>query len=132
MASLKAKKGNPFERKIAYNLIIFNYNVIRLDDNTKGIDLLVKNPTNEKLLFAVECKFHKHFSWNELVNIYKKTEYNSKKYLKDYIPLLVFKSNRQPPLVMHKVESSYFVQEFTSFFKCTFVSIPKGYKLWQI
>ena len=40
MASWKAKKGNPFERLIAYNLMLLGYDVNRIDDNTKGIDLL--------------------------------------------------------------------------------------------
>ncbi len=131
MASIKAKKGNPFERRVAYNLMQANYKVERLDDNTKGIDLIAKDSDESVLPYAIECKFHKKFSWNELVKIYIKTEKTSEKHLLNHHSIVVLKANQQPPLVMYKVSLTYFVQEFTSYFNCQFVDIPKGYKVWK-
>lgn len=131
MTSWKAKKGNPFERKIAYNLMLSNYKVERLDDNTKGIDLVAQSKDLLTYPHAIECKFHKAFSWNEIVKIYEKTKITTFTHLKDYVPIVVFKSNQQPPLVMYKVGEAYFVQEFTTYFNCEFNNIPKGYKVWK-
>ena len=40
MSTIKARKGNPFERLIAYQFMLMGYTVLRIDDNTKGIDIL--------------------------------------------------------------------------------------------
>ncbi len=131
MASWKAKKGNPFERRIAYNLMLSNFEVKRLDDNTKGIDLISQDSDKSVNPYAIECKFHKSFSWNEIVKIYEKTRITVAKHLPNHFPIVVFKSNQQPPLVMYKVGDSYFIQEFITYFNCKFLNIPKGYKVWK-
>jgi hypothetical protein len=132
---MKAKKGNPFERKVAYNLLCKGYKVERLDDNTKGIDLIIRNSdVNSDMIIkptVIECKFHKKFSWNEVVKIYEKTKKTAEKYLPNSYPVVVFKSNQQPPLIMYTVTNYYIVQEFTAYFGCKFDNIPKGYKVWK-
>jgi len=46
---------------------------------------------------VIECKCHKGFSWNELEKYYLKLK---EKRPEGYLPIIVFKSNRQPVLVM--------------------------------
>lgn len=126
MASIKAKKGNPFERLIAYNLQINGYLVERIDDNTAGVDLVARKADET---YYVECKHHKGFSWNELKKYYVKTE---KRAIEDMtIPLLVFRGNNQPILVMHETGDVHVVEEWSSFFGKRIITIPKGFKVWK-
>lgn len=129
MASMKSKKGSPFERDVAYSLKESGFNVEVLGDNTKGIDIIA---SDREKTYYIECKFHKGFSWNELMKVYEKTRKTTRLIGMDIVPIVVFKANRQPPLVM--VEDHYVitVMEFNSYFKgCYWNKRPKGYKLWK-
>lgn len=133
---MKAKKGNPFEKLIAYNLKLIGYEVQRIDDNTKGIDLIAKNGTKT---CVIECKFHKRFSWNEIEKILDKTvkETNIKfGNIKDFLPIFIFKGNQQPVLVACKgVDQRMTIYTFQSWFYMgadkKIEKIPKGYKVWK-
>ena len=131
MATMKAKKGNPFEREIAYNLMQAGYTVNRIDDNTEGIDLLVESKNENK--FVIECKFHKGFSWNQIYNIWWKSYHSAKKKgLTEHRIAFVFKANRQPPLVMMAdAREVFYVAKFVDVFNCQYLPIPKGYKVWK-
>jgi len=137
MPSWKAKKGNPFERLIAYNLTLLGYNVNRIDDNTEGIDLLADKPATG--LFIIECKFHKSFSWNEMEKVFNTTEEAAARSFSNthYSPIFIFKSNRQPILVAHKdvIHRKIHVTTFHTFFHMKddqkIQQIPKGYKVWK-
>lgn len=141
MASMKAKKGNPWEREVAYNFKLLGFKVERLDDNTKGIDLLVENMGDVPALegkcwtYTVECKHHKGFTWNKLKKIYKTTEATTKKKLGHLVvPMVVFKGNNQPPLIMYEDEDidSLVVIPFVEWQKPhEWKKVPKGYKVWQ-
>jgi len=137
MASIKARKGNPFERLVAYNLRLLNFDVDRIDDNTKGIDIIAKNPL---VTYVIECKFHKRFSWNEIKKIFEKTKKETElKFGNSFfiIPIFVFKSNQQPILVAFEYEddSNMYVCTFQAFFGLSkdwqIKKIPKGYKVWK-
>ena len=139
---MKAKKGNPFEKLIAYNLMLLGYDVQRIDDNTKGIDLLVSGG-KEKLFidrFVVECKFHKKFSWNEIYKILLKTQKETFQKFNDLVnnaPIFIFKGNQQPVLVAYfdssvVAEDEMKIETFLNFFSAKEIEkIPKGYKVWR-
>ena len=137
MASWKAKKGNPFERLVAYNLMLLGYNVDRINDNTKGIDLLADSIKTG--MYVIECKFHKSFSWNEIEKIFMKTEKTASASFSDkrYMPIFIFKSNQQPILVAYKdvIHHKLHICTFHTFFQMEegqkIVKIPKGYKIWK-
>ena len=129
MASIKSKKGNPFEYDTAYSLQQAGYEVNRIDDNTKGVDLIATNP---KELYYIECKFHKGFSWNTLTKIFRKTYETTKETNPKATPLFIFKANQQPVLVMFLGKLSIpMVMEFKHYFGDVWAKRPKGYKLWQ-
>ena len=131
MASMKSKKGNPAERLIAYNLMQRGLTVTRLDDNTAGIDLKAEM---ENRTFYIEVKFHQKFSWNEIVKVFKKTGDATYKIGHPLLnmPLFVFKSNRQPWLVMFTNEAAQtLIMTYEDFFEMKIQSIPKGYKVWK-
>ncbi len=130
MASMKAKKGTPFERDVAYSLIQGGYEVNLLGDNTVGVDLIAKDVQYKYVGFTyiIECKNHKKFTWNELSKIYDKTDKTATKLSIEGMPVVVFHTNRQPVLVMGKGLSRYIVP-FDGAFGTPFVKRPKGYKL---
>lgn len=129
MTSMKAKKGNPFEYDTAYSLQS-KYTVTRIDDNTKGVDLIA---TNNLRTYAIECKFHQSFSWNSIEKIFLKTE----EFIKNKLPittkpLFIFKSNLQPVLVAHRNQFGFIsITKFDDYFNLTWSKRPKGYKIWQ-
>lgn len=136
MASMKAKKGNPHERRVAYNLMKAGYTVTRPDDNTSGIDLIVVDANKE--IHLIECKHHKGFTWNQLTALWWKTKRTADKLGLTYDHIsLVFKGNNQPPLVYKYTECSGgpygipYVGLFTDRYDCNFNVIPKGYKVWR-
>lgn len=127
MATMKSKKGNPFEKLIAYNLQLAGYTVIRPDINLEGVDLIAKKGD---LIFYIECKNRKRLAWNELKKILDKTK--SKLTSIYHKPLLVFKSNRQPILVMHYFSDTYYIREFQECFGIKEIKpYPKGYYVTQ-
>lgn len=127
---MKAKKGNPFEYNVAYSLIQAGLDVRRIDDNTAGVDL-VADDQDKDMHYYIECKHHKGFSWNELIKIFEKTKKIAQP--KRYTPLVVFRSNRQPVLVMY--EMPYFndmvIMTFEGYWATPFIKRPKGYKIWD-
>ena len=129
--SIKARKGNGAERLIAYNLMQRGLTVTRLDDNTAGIDLKAEM---ENRTFYIEVKFHQKFSWNEIVKVFKKTGDATYKIGHPLLnmPLFVFKSNRQPWLVVSFIpfNGEIFVASYDQLFQ-PIVPIPKGYKVWK-
>lgn len=127
MASMKAKKGNPFEYDTAYSLIQSGYKVKRSDMNVAGVDLIVSNPM-EEVLFYVECKNRQALSWRQLLKYYAKTVKIAKQYGTQ--ALLIFKSNRQPTLIMLG-DSHPYVVEFNHYFAEKWQKRPKGYRIWQ-
>ena len=129
MASMKAKKGNPFEYDTAYSLQKGGYSAERIDDNSKGIDIIATSPRLFK--YYIECKRHKAFGWNQLVAMFKKTEEIAKKNDPSACPLLVFKANLQPTLVMYRALDSYSVVPFDYYFPFEWNKREKGYKLWR-
>lgn len=109
-------KGNTFEYDVEYNLkkIFPNIKLLERRGFVTGMDL-----KDESRDVAVECKFHKAISWNELVGYYNKlTERSKMKY-----NFVVFKTNRQPVLVYN----GYSVTTFTLFFGYVFEKRPKGH-----
>ena len=129
--SLKGRKGNPMEYDTAYSLKEGGYSVERMDDNTAGIDLIAWN--EDAVRYYLECKNRQGLSWNALEKIYKKTSDTMEGLDIKAIPLVVFKSNRQPVLVMSW--DAYFygmvITPFYEYFKCDWSKRPKGYKLWR-
>jgi Holliday junction resolvase len=129
MASIKAKKGNPFEYDTAYSLQQIGYEVNRIDDNTKGLDLIAQKGI---VKFAIECKFHKKFSWNELEKIFLKTEDYVIENLEHHEPLFIFKANQQPVLVMFRdSDDDIILLKFEDYFDTQWAKRPKGYKIWN-
>lgn len=130
MASIKAKKGNPFEYDTAYSLKEGGWDVARMDDNSAGVDLVATTRTvfedgAEEVRYGIECKNRQGLTWNALKKIYEKTCITLEE--TDMAPCVVFKSNRQPTLVF----SGDAVYEFESYFGCKWQRRPKGYKIWK-
>ncbi len=129
MASIKAKKGNPFEKLVAYNLQQVGFDVERIDDNTAGVDLVA---SSGKYKYYVECKHHKAFSWNKLIGIFKKTDELAQ--ADGVHALVVFRANRQPVCIMYYDIDYDRVQVCTFedyFLPCIWSTIPKGTKIWK-
>lgn len=128
MASMKAKKGNPFQYDTAYSLIRSGY-VVKYDDlNLPGLDLRVYNKQGA-LTYYVECKHHKKFSWNELVKYFNKTAKLAKE--EGAVPMLIFRANHQPVLIMVERDGIKTVLEYNDYFAEPWSKRPKGYKLWK-
>jgi Holliday junction resolvase len=126
MASMKAKKGNPFERLVAYNLSKIGV-ISRPDSNIKGVDIIA---TTRYQTYAIECKFHKVFSWNKLLKIYEKTKETVDKSGEDMIPLLVFKPNQQPVMIFYynTYYSSFMIMPLENYFGIEWESkIPQSH-----
>jgi len=130
MTSIKAKKGTPFEKLVAYNLQRAGYKVIRPDDNTAGIDLIA---TSGEAVLYIECKHHKGFSWNELHRIFMKTKSHCAEDIA--YPLVVFRANRQPITVMGLNNDVFYsipvITTFENWFGLKPEKLPKGYKVWK-
>ena len=134
MASMKAKKGNPFERLVAYNLQELGYEVNRIDDNTAGVDLIAKD---DYFTYYIECKHHKGFTWNALTKIFHKTDEIALEAGVD--GLLIFRANNQPVCIMYynrhyeRIEVTTFTQYFRQFLRTEpeWKTPPKGYKVWE-
>ena len=130
MASWKARKGNPFERRVLFNLQKIGFKAEILNDNTAGIDIIAKDPRQPtEPPLAIECKFHKGFSWNELEKIFLKTEH--KAIGQGLAPLFIFKSNRQPACVFYRSIIGLQIMKFEDYFNTPFSETPKGFKIWQ-
>jgi len=113
-------KGSQFELDVAYNLSKVDTDVRRLygEGQVLQYDIESKN-------YVVECKFHKSISWNEAMKYFLKLKEKTKN--KNKIPLLIFKSNRQPVLVMFELHH-IFVVKFEDFFHIKFESHLKAKK----
>ena len=129
MASIKAKKGNSFEYNTAYSLKKEGYNVEVIGDNTEGLDIIAsKNNT----VYYIECKNRQGMSWNQLIKFLEKTKDKVDEHDRRIKPILVFKSNYQPTLVMYYYINKFpVILKFDDFFKTTWEKRPKGYKLWK-
>ena len=79
---------------------------------------------SKKHNIAIECKFHKSLSWNKCVKFFTKLEDKAKVFKKHY---LIFKSNRQPVLVMYRYykDKSVRVCSFEDYFGVQFVTHAK-------
>ena len=128
--SIKARKGNGFERAVAYNLQLHDFEVTRIDDNTAGVDLVAKIRDNT---MYVECKHHKGFSWNQLAKFFWKTYKKAND--NDVDALLVFKANNQPVCVMAidgpTDGNGLMVTTWENHFVEPWKNVPKGYKVWK-
>ncbi len=129
--SKQKTKGFGFEREVAYSLIQGGYNVKRTgNDNIAGVDVMANIDGNK---YFIECKRYKGFSWNQLSKILDGTiEFMETNKLRG-APVLVFKANQQPALVMLKDNStkSKMVIEFNEFFGTEFLKRPKGHSFLE-
>lgn len=110
-------KGNTFEYDVEYNLKKL-YPTMKLLERrgfVRGLDL--QDDTNK---IAVECKFHKSISWNEMEDYHKKL---ISRIPKGYTGIVIFKTNRQPVLVYNGTN----VTRFDFLFNIPFEKRPKGY-----
>ena len=86
----------------------------------EGYDLV-----DDEHKIAIEAKSHARFTWNELLKYWKKLCKNAPE---GYIKYLIFKSNRQPILVMFeqfqgsdKIRGDLIVKEFEDLFGLPFI-----------
>lgn len=127
--SKETKKGFAFERDTAYSLLQGGHDVERTGDNTAGVDLVSIEDTD--IFYYIECKFHKTFTWNELVKIFNKTEQYCETF-EEKEPVVIYKTNLQPVLVMHRNNRfKLTINTFNDFFGFEWKKRPKGYKLWN-
>ena len=116
MVKLKTarQKGSQFELDCEASLkrIFFDLKRLYGEGMYRGFDLETKN-----FLKVFECKRHKNFSWNELIKYYNKL----KERAGNKQPFLLFKSNRQPVLVMYEDYESILVRPFEDVFKIDFI-----------
>jgi hypothetical protein len=89
-------RGNQFEYRVEYNLKkIYGDSVKLLEKRgfAKEYDIEIGS-------IAIECKFHKSMSWNEMKKIWEKLKKVTSNHTKH---LLIFKTNRQPVLIYNGV-----------------------------
>ncbi len=142
MATIKAKKGNPFEYDVMYSLKESGFTVMRPDSNIPGIDIIAEK---SHIRYYVECKNHQKFSINELLKIHNKTKVSSEKdflqqtELDDFVPVVIFKGNRQPvmiflnsPTLSGQIYEGITIRDFDSFFQSPFKKRPKGYTVRKL
>jgi len=69
---------------------------------------------------VIEVKRHKGFNWNELIKFFNKLQSVKPE---GYTPLLIFKPNRQPCLIMRQLEGwkHPIICRFEDYFKTTFI-----------
>ncbi len=122
MASMKAKKGNPFEYHTLYSFLEAGYDAKRFDDNKSGIDLVVN--IEDTIYWCIECKNRKRtLSWNQLHKIWKNSCEEAEKLYEDWEVYVVFKSNHQPCLVY----DGHNIMKFDNVF-CEWKKRPKGHR----
>ncbi|MCM8827590.1 MAG: hypothetical protein NC904_08780 [Candidatus Omnitrophica bacterium] len=136
MATMKSKKGNPFEYDTMYNFIDERYDIIRPDTNIKGIDIIIYDKDNLKYLL-IECK-NRNLSWNELKNIYDDNMSNVIKFtssngIKKYDYYIIFKPKRTEVLVFYCIDKiQRYLSTFRNTFKKEFIKRPKGFSVNKI
>lgn len=137
MPSMKAKKGNPFEKDCLYNLDKLKFKCKLLNDNYPGVDIIAEG---ENYGYVIECKNHKSFTWNELIKILKKTQENTEKLFPfdikseevPYYSMVIFKPKRTPVLILSDYgDSPPFIMTFEDFFHTKFEKRPKGWR-WYV
>jgi len=106
----RKSKGNQFEYSVKDSLISKYIDIVL----TKELGFVYQfDLISEKYKIAIECKRHKGFCWNELLKIYNKLK---EKAPKGYNYYLIFKSNRNPALIMFEEEEKIKVSEFKDYF----------------
>lgn len=111
-------KGNQFEYDVQYNLGKLYSDIYRTSERgfQKQYDL-----RSDEYQVIIECKNHATFTWNKLKKVmYKLIERTPL----NFEPFLIFKSNRQPPLVMVKYNDRFCVYEFEDYFGINFEKHP--------
>jgi len=126
--SNKSSKGTPFEKDVAYSLIQAGCDVIWLGDNSKSLDIIAKR---DGKTYYIECKFHKSFTWNKAEKFFRKLIKSNIKDPEEFVPLLIYKSNLQPVLVMRDEREGLTVTKFESYFGSKYEKRPKGWKIWK-
>lgn len=129
---MKSKKGNPFEYDVMYNFFNERYRIIRPDTNIKGIDIILEDVDNGKIIM-IECK-NRNLSWNELKKIYDENMINVLRFARENkisnpSYFLVFKPKRTEVLVFYCVDK---INRILTTFENTFgkfVKRPKGFSV---
>lgn len=119
MVNPPKQKGNQFEYDCQHNLeqVYIGRPVYRTAERGYQLqfDLRIDCPNG---YIAVECKREKGFTWNRLKQFFQKLEIKASD-AKEH--KLLFKGNRQPPLVMFRnKDKDITVQEFKDHFKQDF------------
>ncbi len=142
MATMKAKKGNPFEYNVMYSLLegAINYTVYRPDTNYKGVDLIADD---EITMYFIECK-NRNLRWNELKKLLDENMASVKKLaIKLNVSLfphkyaIVFKPKHFEPMVAyyHYLQGDdenklhLRVVSFEEYFGVKYQTRPKGHNL---
>ena len=107
-------KGNQFEYEVEFNLRPMYENIFLTKERgfVRQYDLC-----DDTAKLIVECKFHRSISWNEAEKIFKKLIDKSPEGFTKY---LIYKTNRQPVLVMYD-ETSPKLTKFSDFFNKPFI-----------
>ena len=112
-------KGSQFEYSVFDSLLPI-YPDLKL---TKELGFVLQyDLVSEKNRLAIECKFHKTMSWNEMKKIHNKLIEVASDYSEH---VLIFKTNRQPVLAF----DGMIVMEFENIFAVPF--IQRGTKVKQ-
>lgn len=108
-------KGNRFEYDVEYSLKPRYPDIRALEKRgfARGYDL-----ASSEHMIAIECKFHRAITWNELVKIFNTIRERAA----DYQVLVVFKTNMQPVLVFN----GKMITTFADWFNVPFQVRPKG------
>ena len=117
MVSMKAKKGNPYERDCEASLRQTFPDAHRTHETGYILQYDIISPNSQT---CYECKRLKGISWNQLEQFYKKLKQAAPEGYKCYV---LFKSNHQPALVFQVDEmfACYCIKTFTETFGVNFV-----------
>ena len=109
-------KGSQFEYDCQYSLSKLYKDIYRTSERGFQLQYDLRSDVS---LTVWECKRLKGISWNQAKKFFSKLQDVKPK---DYKGYLLFKSNRQPCLVMYRDDSSGFVKvvEFENFFNTKF------------
>jgi len=112
-------KGNQFEYSVKDSLEVIYKDILLTKELgfVRQYDLISKSHD-----IAIECKFHKTMSWNAAKKLFFKLEEKARVFKRHY---LIFKTNRQPVLVMYRDKTGLILMEFETFFGVPFVTHSK-------
>jgi len=146
MATMKSKKGNPFEYDVMYSLAKIGYKIARPQSNEENLDIVAFD-FSRKIVFLIECKNQKHMTLAKAKKIYKNVILSHAEQIRNngelyFIALLIFKFQKQTLVAEGLLDLDENKKEyklidfrfefFEDYFGTPMLKRPKGFKLTNL